>query len=124
MGQDVLIVLYGQNTTAGVLPHATRRFDSYVLCYSSFVISYAKIKLYKENFFIFFKTTFLRTEFSSHCLWDKGRFAAHSKRRLAPAMEQDAHPNVKESMVVHRIVLWFYCHFLIERNEHCSTQNT
>ena len=34
------IVFYGQNTTVGVLPHATGRFDPYVLCYSSFIISY------------------------------------------------------------------------------------
>ena len=30
------IVFYGQNTTLGVLPYATGRFDPHVLCYSSF----------------------------------------------------------------------------------------
>ena len=37
------------------------------------------------------KSIFLRIGLSSHCLWDKGRFAP-LKRRLAPAaMGQDAH---------------------------------
>ena len=39
VGQDAHCV-YGLNTTVGVLPHATGRFDPYVLCYSSFIISY------------------------------------------------------------------------------------
>ena len=34
------IVFYGQNTTVGVLPYATGRFDPYVLCNTSFIISY------------------------------------------------------------------------------------
>ena len=34
------IVFYGQNTAVGFLPHATGRFDPYVLCNSSFIISY------------------------------------------------------------------------------------
>ena len=47
------------------------------------------------------KTNFLRTGLSSHCLWDKGRFdpppkkKRKKKRRLAQAMGQDAHSNVK-----------------------------
>ena len=45
----------------------------------------------------------------------------HSKRRLAPAMGQDAHSNRKNNRVisaVYCIVLWFYYHFIIERYEH------
>ena len=32
-------MFYGQNTTVGGLPHATRRLDPYFLCYSSFIVS-------------------------------------------------------------------------------------
>ena len=47
---------------------------------------------------------------------------SHSKRRLAPAMGQDAHSNGKNNnqviFAVYCIILWFYCHFIIERYEH------
>ena len=38
------IAFYGQNITVGVLPHANGRFDPDILCYSSFIISFVKIK--------------------------------------------------------------------------------
>ena len=52
----------------------------------------------------------------------------HPKRRLAPAMGQDADSNVKKKSrdiaAVRRIVLWFHCHFLIERYEHYTKRIT
>ena len=96
MGQDAHI-FYGQNTTVGVFPHATGRFDPYVLGYSSFIISYVKKKEgnTKNTFSFDSETNFLRTGLSSHCLWNKGRFA-HPNWRLTPAIGQDAHSNVRK----------------------------
>ena len=69
VGQDAHSV-YGQNTTMGVLPHATWRFDPYALCYSRNTKNTSEFDS---------KSNFLRIVLSSHCLWDKGRFAPPKK---------------------------------------------
>ena len=49
--------------------------------------------------------------------------SSHPKRRLAPAMGKTPTQMEKKCRVisaVYCIVLWFYCHFIIERYDHCS----
>ena len=63
VGQDAHSV-YGQNTTMGVLPHAL------MLCATCNTKNTSEFDS---------KSNFLRIVLSSHCLWDKGRFAPPKK---------------------------------------------
>ena len=74
-------------------------------------------------------TNFLTTVLSSHCMWDKGRFAS-PKKASCPGYGARRPLKCKKKKknriiaAVHRIVLWFYYHFLIERYEHYTKRIT
>ena len=56
-----------------------------------------KLSNTKNTYAFNYKSNFLRIGLISHCLFDKGHFAPFpTKRRLAPAMGQDAHSNEKK----------------------------
>ena len=94
VGQDAHSV-YGQNITVGVLPHVTGRLTLlpvllllyYFLC---------KNKVITRNTSPFdFKTYFLRGLGLVVTVCGTKGALPHPKRRLAPAMGQDAHSSVK-----------------------------
>ena len=65
------------------------------------------------------KSNFLMIVLSSHCLWDKGRFAPR-KKASCPGygtrrpIKWKRKKNSRVISAVNCIVLWFYCHFIIE----------
>ena len=105
MGQDTHSVLWA-NTTMGVLPHATERFDP--LCYVNT----------KNTSTFGSKSNFLRIVLNSHCLWDKGRFALPKKASCPGYGARRPLKWKKNSRVISAVSFCGLCHFIIERYEH------
>ena len=104
------IVFYRQNTTMDVLPHATGRFS----------LMFCATRNTKNTSAFDSKSNFLRIVLSSHCLWYKGRFCP-TQKDVFPRLWGKTSTQMGKCQVisvVYCIVLWFYCHFIIERYKH------